>query len=276
MLSATLKILALGAAFWFLLSLYERWSVYPLDKSRISPVSLGFSAIQEVGFEQGNETLVLWVAEPRPNKPVIIYFHGNGGNLANRAERFARFTERGYGLVAMGYRGSSGSSGRPSEKAITADATALYDRIAEVLQGTTPNRIIVYGESLGSGVAARLLSLRAEAQPLAVILEAPFTSVPDVARHHMPWTAAFSWKMTNRWETAKHITAVRSPLFILHGDRDQVVPFEQGQRVFDLAASENKSFFAVEGAGHDDLWRSATQDALWKFIDAQSPTSDEG
>ncbi|MEM6480757.1 MAG: alpha/beta hydrolase, partial [Pseudomonadota bacterium] len=121
------KLLAIGAALWVLLSLYERTSVYPLDASRISPSSLGLTSIREVDFAANGQILVLWVAPPQQDKPVIVYFHGNAGNLANRAERFARITGQGYGLIAMAYRGSGGSTGRPSEKAITEDASALYN-----------------------------------------------------------------------------------------------------------------------------------------------------
>lgn len=271
MLYTTLKFLAIAAALWGLLSLYERWSVYPLDDTRIDPAQVGLPALREVRFRANDQTLILWVAEPKGDKPVILYFHGNAGNLANRAQRFSLMIDQGYGLVALAYRGSGGSTGRPSERAITADATALYDRISEVLPGTDADRLVLYGESLGSGVAARLVSLRAERQPRAVILEAPYTSIPDVARHHMPWTAALSWKMTNRWDTKEHIASLQAPLLILHGDRDRVIPFAQGQRVHERAATADKTFLAVNGAGHDALWREDTRASLWQFIEARAP-----
>ncbi|MEM6577482.1 MAG: alpha/beta fold hydrolase [Pseudomonadota bacterium] len=273
MLYTALKLTAILAALWVLLSLYERRSVYPLDPARVDPAALGLAHLREVTFEANGEMLVLWVSEPQPGKPVVLYFHGNAGNLANRAERFARLTAQGYGLVAMAYRGSGGSTGKPSERAITADATALYDRISEVLPGIDVRQLVLYGESLGSGVVARLVALRAGRQPSAVVLEAPYTSIPDVARHHMPWTAALSWKMTNRWDTAEHIQALRAPLLILHGDRDPVIPFAQGQSVFDRADSSDKQWLPVRGGGHDDLWRESTLAALWDFIDTRHPLS---
>lgn len=269
MIYSSFKLLAIGAAFWVLLSLYERASVYPLDASRISPSSLGLTSIREVEFAANGQALVLWVAAPEHGKPVILYFQGNAGNLANRAERFARIADQGYGLVAMAYRGSGGSTGRASERAIAADASLLYEQIGVILPGTPPERVILYGESLGSGIVARLASEQAKTPPTALILEAPYTSIRDVAHHHMPWTRALSWTMTNRWETLKHMENVTAPLMILHGDQDAVIPIEQGREVFDQAPGQDKVLLEVAGAGHDDLWRAPVLPRLWAFIDSR-------
>ncbi|MEM8536303.1 MAG: alpha/beta fold hydrolase [Pseudomonadota bacterium] len=270
MLKTTLLLVSALGVTAFGLAAFERAMVYPLDRTAVAPESLGLDTVIAVPFDTGGATLTLWVAAPKDDKPVILYFHGNAGNLANRAERFDLITQQGYGLIAMAYRGSTGSTGKPSERTIAADAAALYDRMDEVLPGLTPRNTVLYGESLGTGVTSRLVADRADRQPRAVILEAPFTSIQDVSGHHMPWTRALAWQMRNRWNSRDQITKLTAPLLVIHGDRDGVIPFEQGKTIHARAGSETRVFLDVPGAGHDDLWRADTLTALWQFIDTHT------
>lgn len=248
----------------------ERRAVYPFDTKHVTPARAGLKGVRERQITLGEERLIVWTAAPRKGRPTILYFHGNAGNLANRAWRFEQFLARGYGLVAPAYRGSSGSTGTPSEPALTTDAQTVYDSLKQLLPGVTPARVVIYGESLGTGVALKLAATRPKTPPIAVVLEAPFTSLPDVVRQTMPRFKPLLPVMKNRWTSSRHVRSLKAPLLVLHGTRDRIIPIEQGRQVYAAAPSKTKHFLAVEGAGHADTWRADTLPELWRFIDAQS------
>jgi len=248
----------------------ERDMVFPFDPGRVAPGAAGLNGIGVREVRTDGETLVVWVVRPDPGRPVILYFHGNAGNLANRAERFGQFIARGYGLIAPAYRGSSGSSGVPSEAALARDAAEIYTHLEMLIPGLTPDEVVLYGESLGTGVALKLVSQVPEIQPAAAVLEAPYTSLPDVARHIRPQLGPLIWQMRNRFRSLRHARSLTAPLLVLHGTDDPLIPIGQGRQVFDAAGSETKEFLAVAGAGHSDTWRRDTLPALWRFIDDQA------
>lgn len=244
----------------------EQEMVFPFDGTRVAPAAAGEPRLREVMFESGGHDLILWVAPPDAGRPVILYFHGNAGNLALRRGRFGRFLDRGYGVVAMAYRGSSGSEGRPNEAALIHDARRLFQRIGEYA-GAAP--VVVYGESLGSAVVVGMLD-ESRRRPAGVVLEAPFTSVRDVALAAYPEMEPLIDRLRVRFDSLVKAPALRAPLLVLHGTRDQVIPMSQGRRLFAAAPAPDKTFMAVPGAGHADLWRSDTLPVLWRFIDRVS------
>ncbi|MDQ2092897.1 alpha/beta hydrolase [Rhodalgimonas zhirmunskyi] len=262
MLKAGVAVLVMALGGLFGLGRVERAAVYPFDATRVAPEALGLD-LREVVFESGGERLILWVAEAAPGKPVILYFHGNAGNLAARAGRFAQFRARGYGVVALGYRGSSGSSGTPSERNIAFDAGRVFTRIGAY--GAGP--VVIYGESLGTAVALAAVE-RARRQPAAVVLEAPFTSVKAVARQAYPELDAWIDKMESEWDSLARVKKLRAPVMVIHGRADAVIPFEMGRAVYEAAGSSEKRFRAVAGGGHTDPWRRDVLGDLWGFIDA--------
>jgi len=217
---------------------------------------------------RGGTRHILWVAPPQPGKPVILYLHGNAGNLAARAARFEQFLAQGYGLIAPAYRGSSGSGGIPSEALIAADMAALYASLGDLIPGAAPDDVIIYGESLGSGVALRLIA-DTGVQPAALVLEAPFTSLPDVVRSSAPQFTSLIPRMQNIWDSAAHAKALRAPLLVLHGTDDTLIPIAQGRAVYDAARSGSKQMLEVPGGGHNGLWRGDILPRLWAFMGAQ-------
>ncbi|MCW8843661.1 MAG: lysophospholipase [Rhodobacteraceae bacterium] len=252
-------VLGLGLATVALGTMAERWMLYPFDATHVSPADAGLSGITEVRFENDGEILIAWTAPPRPGKPVLLYFHGNAGNLAVRAGRFRRFLDRGYGLFAPAYRGSSGSSGTPDEAALMSDAAAAWNMATRRF----PNApILLYGESLGAAVALSLSE-----RPAAVILEAPFTSIADLAAHHAPGTRALASRLDNQWPSLTRAARLAAPLLVIHGSDDTLIPIEMGQQITSAAPSREKSLFRVKGAGHTDLWRTDTLPRLWRFVD---------
>ena len=250
-----------------LLPRLERKAVYPFNSARVDPAAMGLPELDEVIFTSSEHQLILWVAAPAPNQPTILYFHGNAGNLANRATRFRLLTERGYGLIAPAYRGSSGSSGRPSEAAITRDMRRIYAALDDLIPGLTPADTVIYGESLGSAVALKLLDAPEMPAPAGVVLESPFTALADVVRHVYPELEELIPKMQNRWLSQEHAPTLTAPLLVLHGEADTLIPIEQGRAVFNAAGSARKRFVTIPEADHSETWRSDVLPKLWRFVD---------
>ncbi|HHS93833.1 MAG TPA: alpha/beta hydrolase, partial [Rhodobacterales bacterium] len=185
----------------------------------------------------------------------VLYFHGNAGNLAVRAGRFNAFHKRGYGIVAAGYRGSSGSTGTPGETALIDDARTL----AASLHGP----VVYYGESLGAALA---IALAETDPPAALVLEAPFTSLADMSAH-LYGSPALVRLLKSRWPSLARIAQVSAPLLILHGAQDSLVPPAQGRALLNAAASPEKRLYLVEGAGHTNVWQPDAQRVLFAFLD---------
>lgn len=197
-----------------------------------------------VETEDGERLRGFWKA-PEPGRALTIYFHGNAGNLWNRRNRVRVLGEDGRGVLIVSYRGYSGSTGSPTEEGLHRDARAAY-RFA--VERVDPERILVYGESLGTGVAVRLA---AENPVGAVALDAPYASTADVAAMRYPF-APVRFLMLDQFRSIDVIDAVRAPILIMHGDADAVVPFSQGETLF-AAAPEPKRFVRFPGAGHSSL-----------------------
>ncbi len=259
--------LLLGLTGWAGLAEFERGAVYPFDSTEENPQAMGLNGVKAQKLALNGETLVIWTATAQPGKPTILYFHGNAGNLANRADRFEQFISRGYGLVAPAYRGSSGSTGLPSEQVITSDMVALHQNLDRLVPGLTTDDLVIYGESLGTGVALKLVAARPKHQPRAVVLEAPFTSLPDVARHTSPGLIPLLPLMKNRWKSRKHVRSLTAPLLIIHGTADTLIPFKMGQKIYANAGSKTKLLLPVPGAEHNYTWRSDVMPTLWRFIE---------
>ena len=247
---------------WFLRT-YEMQSIYPFDATRVAPAEAGEGRLREVTFDTADgEVLILWVGTPNGAAATILYLPGNAGNLATRAQRFSHFLDLGYGVVALGYRGSSGSSGRPNEAALSSDALQVFDAV-QSLTGTADGAVILYGESLGTALATKI-AIQRDAR--GVVLEAPFTSIPDLAKIQYPGID-LSGILTQFWDTAAIIGDMDEPLLILHGTDDRLVPLAQGQTIFALAGSRQKWMEALPGVGHQGLWTETALAALDAFLD---------
>lgn len=274
LVSAVTMLTALALSGPAFANIAERWLIYPLDRTEVAPQTTGLAGVRAQTLQSGNANLIVWTAPPRPGQPIVLYFHGNAGNLAMRAARFHHFLSLGYGLIAPAYRGSSGSSGTPSETALRRDAMLVWQAMADLLPTTTPDQVVVYGESLGSAVAVHLLAdiggtsasdtIQA---PAALILEAPFTSIRALAERHYPKLAPLAGNLVNRWNTLGHATTLQLPLLVLHGAQDRLIPAEMGRQIFSAAPSQNKDFIHVDGAGHSDLWRPDTLPRIKGFIE---------
>ena len=217
------------------------------------------TVIEAVQFPSGDGTpLTAWRLAPSPAAPAgrwVLVLHGNAGNLATpgRPEHDQQLHGLGLGVLALDYRGYGLSGGVPSEAGLYADATAAYQYLRDTLR-VPPARILIYGHSLGSGVAVELAT-RVEAAGL--ILEGAFTSVPDRSAEVYPWLPV-RWIGHNRFPSLARIGAVRMPVLIIHGRDDQTIPIGHGRRLHQ-AARAPRTFLEVAG-GHDDAFETGARE----------------
>lgn len=250
---STLKSVLLVALVCYLglvaiMYLAQRALMYFPYTVRMTPQDADFSQGSEVELKAADGVRILaWTVPPKPGKPVVLYFHGNGGSVAHRVARFRRLVDDGTGLVALSYRGYGGSDGSPTEEGLIADGRAAYD----FARSKYPDaKVVLWGESLGTGVA---VAIAAEKDVAAVILEAPFTSAADVAYSAYPFLPV-SLLMKDQFRSDARIGGVKAPVLIMHGERDRVVPFRLGERLFAMA-NEPKQFVPFPDGGHEDLDR---------------------
>lgn len=261
----TLVVLALAAILAVIVvagaRVIEQSLMYFPARERVAPADAGLAGVEEVEIAAGDGVVVIaWWAKAQPGQPTLLYFHGNGGSLYNRAERIRRYMEAGRGVFMMTYRGYGGSSGKPSERHNVADAKRAYDAL--VSRGVQAGDIIVYGESLGTGVAVQV----AMEKPVAgIILDAPYTSILDVARLHYPYLPAALF-LRDRYETARYIGALHAPLLIVHGEADEVIPVAMGRALYHMAVAP-KELVTVPGAGHSDHGLFGSYDAIQAWIE---------
>jgi len=237
----------------------QRSLMYFPDRSSTTPAAAGLPEATEVPLTASDGVNIrVWQVPPQPGKPVILYFHGNGGALRYRVERFRRLIGAGIGLVALEYRGYGGLSGSPSEQGLIRDAEAAY---AYTAAHYPVRQIAVWGESLGSGVA---VALAAEKPVGRVILEAPFTSALAIGESRY-WYLPVRLLMKDRFRSDRRIKKVTAPLLILHGVHDRVVPFSMGERLFELA-NQPKHIVRFLDGGHEDLDQNGALDAVGRFL----------
>ncbi len=241
----------------------QRHLVYAPDPRKMSPSSVGLDGVDERWIEAPDGArVVAWFGPPRSGQPTLLYYHGNGGNLALRSERIRRFMAQGWGVYMMSYRGYSGSGGVPSEADNISDAERAQKDLLST--GIRAQDIVIYGESLGTGVATRV----ALGAPVGgLILDAPFTSIVDVGAARYPMLPV-NWLLEHRYETIRVIGQVRMPLLVVHGEADRIVPVEMGRKVFQAAvrAAEPKRLVTLPGAGHANHMRFGSFEAIVAFI----------
>jgi fermentation-respiration switch protein FrsA (DUF1100 family) len=261
-LTAAIAYACLVLAAW----LGQRRLMYFPDPSRISPTAAGLTGVDEHLLDVSDGAkLVTWQAGPRPGQPTLLYFHGNAGGLVNRAGRFARYQALGYGLLAVSYRGYSGSTGSPSERANFGDALVAYEALRQ--RGVAPEDIVVYGESLGSGVA---VALAAERKVGTVVLDAPYTSIVDIAAGQYPFLPVRTL-LTDRYESNALIGQVKAPVLILHGAGDRIIPVEMGRDLYTLAKDPKRLVIFPDGRHVDLDDHGAVQEVQRWVSEARNP-----
>jgi fermentation-respiration switch protein FrsA (DUF1100 family) len=264
--SAILRIVAwtagLGAiAYLAIIALVytqQRRLLFPASPVRISAAQAGLDGVQDVVIATSDgEQLVAWWKPPEPGRALLLYFHGNGGSLLNRRDRVRMLTQEGRGILIVSYRGYSGSTGTPSESGLREDARAARDWLSTY----EPGRIVLYGESLGTGVAVRLAT---ERQVGGVILDAPYTSTADIAKG-LFWYLPVALLMRDQFRSIDRIGDIKVPLLVMHGEEDSVIPIALSELLF-KAANEPKRYLRLPGTDHVSVLESGGIDAVRRFL----------
>jgi fermentation-respiration switch protein FrsA (DUF1100 family) len=250
-----------GIAVTALWALQRDLMYFPDHAPRVPPSHYAMlGGVQEVLVTTADGVeLAAWYAAAPPARPTVVMFHGNAGSLRHERYRLQHFMDAGLGAMLLSYRGYSGNGGTPTEEGLYADARAALDWLDA--NGVDDESIVVYGISLGTGVATKMA---AERELGAVVLEAPYTSTVDVAGIRFP-VVPVGWLMEDRFESLARIRAITEPLLVMHGDRDDVIPQRFGRQLFDAANAPKEGFWPT-GVGHSDVFDNGGFAVAVEFI----------
>jgi hypothetical protein len=263
MLGAVLAVAVLAYAFVVLAfyALQARLIYFPQAALDGSPGDAGLH-YEELRFAAADGvSLHGWWIPARASRGALLFMHGNAGNISHRLQSIRLFHELGLDVLIFDYRGYGRSAGRPSEGGTYLDARAAWDAL--LARGTPPERVIVFGRSLGGAIACALAT---EVTPAAVIIESTFTSVPDLAAELYPWLPARALARFS-YDTRARLARLRRPLLIVHSEDDELVPHAHAEALY-AAANEPKRLLVIRGSHGDgflasgDLYRQGVNDFL--------------
>jgi len=223
----------------------EQALIYHPTRGRVDPQATGLP-LQDLYFQasDGVRLNAWWLPAPK-NAPTVLYFHGNGGNLAGVAYTLHQFQKAGFGALAVDYRGYGLSEGYPSEQGLYRDARAAYEECVKLK--IPPHQILIHGQSLGGAVAVQLAS---EKPCAGLILESTFTSAKGIAKRLYGHAAAAL--MVTRYDTQSTVKSVKCPVLVIHGTADDFIPPAMGQAIYQ-AAHDPKWLWLVKGANHNTV-----------------------
>jgi fermentation-respiration switch protein FrsA (DUF1100 family) len=200
-----------------------------------------------------------WFFPKKRQDPVILFCHGNAGNISHRLDNVQRLLKMDLQVLIFDYRGYGKSSGRPSEKGLYRDGLAAYAYLVEN-ENIPPEQIILFGRSLGAAV---VMEIACRKPARSIIIESAFTSVKDMAKN-ITLFRVLAWAIPAHYNNLGKISGIRTPLLIIHGDQDEMVPFNMGQRLFETAQGP-KYFLRLSGAGHNDTYEVGGEDYFRGF-----------
>jgi fermentation-respiration switch protein FrsA (DUF1100 family) len=247
-MKAAVTLLAVAAAFLVFVWVTQRRLIYFPSTQLPAPSEVGLASAEPVSFATGDGLrLTAWLvpASGAPHLTVLV-FNGNAGNRAYRAPLAMALRDRGCQVLLTDYRGYAGNPGAPSEPGLLADARAALSYLLS-RPDVNPDRLVYFGESLGSGVA---IQLAVERPPAALIVRSPFTSLVDIGRHHYPLLPV-RLLLRDRFASIERAPLLRSPTLVIAGTRDSIVPIDDSRRFFDIVAAP-KTFVEIRDADHND------------------------
>ena len=256
---ATLVVLvALGALVW---SQQRRLIYFPFGAVP-NPAEVGLRGAEAVSFSTVDGlTLSGWFVHRSENPDfTVIVFNGNAGNRAYRASLADALARDNLAVLLFDYRGFGGNPGSPTQEGLERDARAAREYVVS-RGGVDPRRLVYFGESLGTAVAT---DLAVDEPPAALVLRSPFTSMTDVGRYHYPFLPV-RWLLRDRYATIERIGRVKSPVMVIAGDNDGIVPLASSRQVYD-AANEPKSLLVIRGADHNDDALSAGREMIAEMV----------
>lgn len=244
-----LTIVTLYLCFTAALYLFQRPLTYPAPQIRYTPAQMGRNDVEIVHATTADGLQLEGWYRPAKHKgkPTIVLFHGNADYHENAMHWMQPHLDQGFGVLATEYRGYSGNPGSPSEQGLYNDARAWIEFLKS--RGVAVSSMILYGQSIGTGVATQMATEFPDAR--ALILYAPFTSLPDVAKTRY-WFVPVDLLMKDRYASLSKISSIHMPVFIINGLADTLVPPAMGKALYD-AANEPKELVQVPGYGHADV-----------------------
>ncbi len=258
-----LATIAILAALGIVLHAKTQIALYHPGASLPTPAQAGAPGMRVIVLHTSDALeLVSWFEPPAdPAKPVLLFFMGDSGALSDRIDDFGPYLQSGYGMLLLGYRGFNGNPGTPSESHLYRDARAAVTWLGQ--RGYPAERLVLYGHSLGTGIA---VEMALEYKARAVILEAPYTTLPDTVHLSGPSLPARWLMQSDRYDNLAKIARVRIPLLIIQGTADKVIPVEQGKALFNAATAPKVGKF-LAGAGHTDLYAYGAARIVMDFLE---------
>ncbi len=246
----------------FLYSQQRNMIYHPVETRPDASKIVSFNGeVVQVETEDGIDIEGWFLPNSDKDKPIILFFHGNAGNIEHRLFKVFNFLQNGYGVLLAEYRGYGGNPGDPMEQGFYYDARAYLKWLVESKEVSSDN-IIIYGESIGTGVAVQIAS---ENKFKAVVLEAPYSSIVDVAAGVYP-IIPVNLLVKDQFRSAEKISSIDAPLLIVHGTKDRVIPIKLSKKLYDEAL-DPKSFVEIKKAGHNDLYNYGASSKVLEFID---------
>ncbi len=266
-----LKKLLIGAVFLyfallFILVVFQRSFIYfPTTSepsfSQYGQLAKAYESISVVN-EDGLRISGWYHRGKDRQKPLIIWFQGNGGSYADRIYSAQFYVERGYSILLAGYRGYGGNPGKITERGLYQDADAWVRMAASRLK-FSPDQMVLYGESLGTGIAVEMAT---RYRFKALILQTPYKSLRAIAQRQYPFYP-ITFLMKDHFDSLSRIQRIKAPVFMFHGDQDEVIPLSHAQTLFD-AAPQPKSFRVIRGARHSDTYNYGVDKIVHSFLQA--------
>ena len=261
LLNISILAVAVYCGLVLLLYIFQRNLLYHPSTKNSKPADYGISemSLLEIITSDGLK-LDAWFREAEEGKQTILYLQGNAGHLGHRSTKVKNYLDAGFGLLLLGYRGYGGNSGKPSEKKLYIDGRAA---LSFLIKYQVPlSNTIIYGESLGTGVAVEIAR---NLQINCLVLEAPFSSMTDVATHHFFYLPT-RFLLKDHYNSIGKINEITAPIFFVHGEKDSVVPWKFGKRLYDVAP-QPKELLLIENANHNNLYEFGASNAIIKFIE---------
>ena len=245
LISAILIYLFFGLILFFL----QRKILFNTSGKPKKPSYYHLRDVQEVNIKTSDGiNLLAWYSIPKRNNPILIYFHGNSFDIGERAYRIKKYIDEGWGVLLLAWRGYSGNLGKPTEKNLYIDADAAIKWIKKETNYEDKD-IIIYGESLGSGVAVEFGTRHIFK---SIILEAPFTSIIDIAKKRY-FIYPIKYLIFDHFDNYSKINKINSPILIISGKKDEIVPHYHSKKLFNKANSPKENLF-IDEAIHNNLY----------------------
>ncbi|MBN2061083.1 MAG: alpha/beta hydrolase [Deltaproteobacteria bacterium] len=221
---------------------------FPRSEFDFAPQDMGLICEEVEFITEDDITLHGWFFPVDRDSPVILFFHGNAGNISHRLDNINLLLARGLQVFIFDYRGYGRSKGSPSEQGLYKDGRAAYDYLV-MEKGISSDRIMCFGRSLGAAVA---IDVALKRNIRSIIIESGFTSIKEMARS-MFLMSLLSPIIPANYNNLEKIKGINVPKLVIHGDKDELVPFAMGNDLYEAAASP-KFFYGVNGAGHNDTY----------------------